>query len=166
MANFITEPFPSRDAIVNPQTGKASDVFVRWNEEGLLRRLQSTPVLPDVAEVLRNRSAAASGTIGGLQSSGLYALNGYMQILTPAGVANSLQLTIGWTFNGVSFTEVFAALTSIVLGNAGTRQPQVFSLWIDPNTAVSYSFAYASNPAAAMVWTAALGLTLLQPIGD
>lgn len=162
---FLTEPFPSRDRIVTPE-GKSSDLFTRWNEETLIRRLASSPVLPDAVELVEHKSAAASGTIGSTQTRGLYVVNGYAQILTPAGVANSLELTLGWTFDGIAQTEVFAALTSIVLGNAGTRQSQVVTLWIDANTAVSYSYAYVSNPGGAMVYSAALGLTLLQPIEE
>lgn len=161
----LNEPFPSRDAIVKPN-GHASDVFVRYNEQSLLRRLDSTPVLTDPVERLDSQSAGASGTIGGLQAAGLYVLHGYSQILTPAGVSNSLQLTIGWTFNGTTELEIFTALTSIVPGAAGTRGSHVFVLWLDPNTPVSYSFAYASNAAGAMVWSAALALTLLQSLGE
>lgn len=163
---LLGEPFPSRDVIVKPN-GKASEVFTRWNEQTLLRRLAATPVLPDPLEVLKNQTAAAAGTIGGTQSGGLYVCNPYLQIVTPAAVANTLQLTLNWTFSGIALSEVFTVLNSIVVGAAAGRQiaPPV-TLWIDPNTAVSYSIAYTSNPAAAMVWAAALGLTLLQPLGD
>lgn len=161
----LNEPFPSRDAIVKPD-GKAADVFVRWNEQSLIRRLQSTPVLPDPVEVIDSRTTALAGTIGGVQSGGLYTVSAYAQILTPAAIANSLQLTIGWTFNGVAHTEVFTALTGLIVGASNTRQGVAYPIWIDPQTTVSYSFAYVSNPAAAMVWSAAVALTMLQSIGE
>lgn len=164
MAEFLTEPFPSRDPIVDPRTGKAAAIFTRWNEEGLLRRLASTPVLPDPVVRLTNKTAGASGTFGGALSGGLYAFHGYAQILTPAAVANTLQLTLGWTFNGVAQTEVFPVLNGLIVGAVSTRGSHLFTMQITPNSSVSYSVAYTSNPAAAMVWSAALGLTLLQPI--
>lgn len=164
----ISEPFPSRDVLIElagEDAGKPTRLFTRWQEEVLLLRLAASPVLTDPVEVLDTPgNTALAGTIGGTQNAGVYSVNGYVQILTPAAVANSVQLTLGWTFNGQPFTEVFPVLNSIVLGNVLTRQSVQFTVRLDPNTAVSYSFAYVSNPAATMVWMAVLALTLVQGI--
>lgn len=158
----LTEPFPSRDRIVKSD-GKASDVFIRWNEETLIARLAATPVLPGPVEVLDDRNTSLSGTIGSTQSAGLYAVDYYLQVLTVAGVASGIQLAISWTFNGVVQTETFANLnTNLITSHQGARYP----IRVDGNTTVTYTLTYASNPAGAMRYSASLALVLLQAIEE
>lgn len=157
----LNEPFPSRDAIVKPN-GNAADVFVRWNEEVLLQRLRSSPVLAEPVVTEDDKTATVTGTIGGTQSGGFYAFQYYGQVLVAAGVSSGLQLSLAWTYNGIAQTETFTNLTTNLITS---RQGLTYPLRIDPNATVSYTLTYASNPAAAMRYAAAMSLTLLQPLG-
>lgn len=160
----LNEPFPSRSEIVKPSR-KASDVFIRWIENVLLSRLQASPVLAEALTPLPDQNAAAAGTLGVNLSGGLYRVDAHTVITVVDPVANSVQLTLGWTLNGLAYTETFTVLNSIVLGAAGTRQSAIFAMQVDPNTSVTYAYAYASNTPNAMHWQAALGLTLIGTIG-
>lgn len=160
----LNEPFPSRDRIVE-KDGHPSYLFTNWNERVLLARLQASPVLAETPTVLVDQAAAAAGDLAVNVSGGFYRVEVFSALSVADAVANSLQLTLSWTLNGHAYTETFAALTSLVVGAAGSRQSAVFVMQVDPNTAVSYSFAYVSNTPGAMRWQTAATLTLIQAIG-
>lgn len=164
----LNEPFPSRDEIVimrGDKAGHPTTRLTRYMEEVLLNRLQASPVLAQSITILANENTAVSGELAVNLSGGLYRVDVHTALRVCDPVSNSLQLTIGWTLNGLAYTETFTVLNGIVLGATTTRQSVVFNLQVDANTSVTYAFTYASNTAGVMHWQSALGLTLLGTIG-
>ena len=155
------EPFLWALNRIADKDGKASGVFSRWFDTAFQARVNATPAVADPPEVLDGETASTSGTVGGTQSAGLYRVSYYAQILTPAGVASGLQLTLTWTHEGVAQTETFTNLTGNLVT---THQSQTYMIEIDPGTTIGYTLTYTSNPAAAMAYYAVLCAELIQPL--
>lgn len=81
--------------------------------------------------------------------AGLYRVTWSAQIVTPAGVASSLTVSIAWTRGAISQTFSGAAITG---NTVTTNQSQTLLVRIDQATPISYSTAYTSNPAATMAY--------------
>ena len=71
-------------------------------------------------------------------------------------------LTVGWTYKGVAQTKAFAIVNTNTIH---TYEGETISMWVDPGTSISFSLAYNSNPAGAMVFDAAFWATLIQQTG-
>lgn len=95
-------------------------------------------------------AATAFPTDGDL-SAGLYRVGFYGQVITPAGVSSSFQVTVSWTFNGITQSAVFT------LNNGNLTTTREFNgaqvLAIDAASPITLAVAYASNPANAMAYT-------------
>lgn len=74
------------------------------------------------------------------------------------GVNSSLQVTLGWTENGVAKTKVFAALTT---DTTTAVDGQVWPFHADANSIVTYAIAYASNTPAKMTYDGHLVLEVM-----
>lgn len=81
--------------------------------------------------------------------SGLFRWTFYARIATPAGTSSSVTVTAFWTDGGVACSHVFAAITG---NTTATNASGTTLLRADPDTAIGYSVAYASNPGAAMAY--------------
>lgn len=83
-------------------------------------------------------------------SAGLYRLSWYVQVITPAGVTSDFQVTIAWTFNGITQSKI----GTLTAGNTtATKESNSVPLMsVDAATPITYALVYNSNPAAAMVF--------------
>lgn len=160
----LTEPFPSRDKIVKPD-GKASDVFIRYNEETLIARLAATPVLPDPVVEIENVNTTQTGTFGGVQSGGLYQIAAYLECRVADGAgAPTAVLTLNWTHNGKALSRSYTALSGSSTTNT---RGEVDVLQIDGGTSVSYTIAYTAGGTPGLFrFDASLALTLMQAIEE
>ena len=154
----LNEPFPSRDPLVDKQ-GYPSFDFTRWIDQSLLPRVDASAVSVDAVSEPGANDGVTITPIGTNQLAGKYRFSIYLQVVTPAGVSSALQVTLTWTYGGVVQTEVFG----IVAGNlVTTHQGVSFTFDIDAPGPVSYTIAYASNPANAMVYGYSLCLELVK----
>ena len=102
------------------------------------------------ASVLRSAQGAAIATTAlpiGSVRIGLWHVSYYVQIVTVAGVSSSVTVTFAWTYKGAAITNTFTAVTGNTLTSWGSA---VLPIRVDADTPISYSTAYASNPAGAM----------------
>lgn len=100
-------------------------------------------------------------------ASGEYRVTVYARITTPAGATSDLDVTIGWTDDGVSCTKTASdvQIDWPITGNttASTASFTVtFRSGQEPATPITYAFVYNSTPAAAMFYDFDVVLELLS----
>ena len=144
--------FPADEPPIDPKTGTFGWRYLRWFN-GLRTSIDAASTLVPQGVVQRSGLTAAIGTTAiptAALGAGLYEVNWYAQVITPAGVTSSFQVTISWTRNGVgqSFTGTLQN-GNTTLTQEGDRSVLIH---IDGASPVSYAVAYASNPANAMVY--------------
>lgn len=136
-----------------PMTDANRTITVRWGTWLRdLRQQVDAAAAQTIAPVSRTGQTASIGTTPletGSLAPGLYRLTYSVQVTTAAGVSSSIQVTFGWTRNGVSQTFTGTAFTGNTTGTNGS-QTQLIS--VDQATPISYATTYASNPALAMVY--------------
>lgn len=136
------EPYPVRDAIVK-RSRKPTDVLVRWEEQSLLARVDRSPFRVQT-ESSASVNASTSLTLGGDQSSGLFRITGYVEVVTADPVSQSLTITLGFTHNGKALTRqavVVSGAPMTINDNAGF----VVGIETDEGTSISATLTYASN---------------------
>lgn len=154
----LNEPFPSRDKMVTEERYPEGE-FVRWVEQSLLPRVDSAAASVDTVQAAGLTDAVTITPIGSDQVAGKYRFSIYLQVVTPAGVTSSLQVTLTWIYNGIVQTETFPLLN----GNANTtHQGAIYTFDLNDAGPVSYAIAYASNPSNAMVYDYSLTLELVK----
>ena len=159
---FIGAPFPSKEAPIDEKTGVFSWRLLRWFTDLRASIDRSSSLVPGGTVQLTGQTAAIGTTAipTAALAAGLYKVDWYGQVITAAGVTSSFQVTISWTRNGVgqSFTG------TLENGNttATNEADQSLFIHIDASTPVSYAVAYASNPAAAMVYELNITLSLVS----
>jgi hypothetical protein len=136
--------------------GQMTKAFENWLR-ALVKRAQSAAYQAVAAVSVSGQNAAIALTSLIPSANGRYRVSYHARVTTAAGVSSSLQVTITATEGGVTCNYADAAYT----GNA-TNAPQSGSFVVkaDPSTPLSYSTAYASNAAGAMVYT--LDITVEQ----
>lgn len=148
MATEVGPLFPFKDPIAGGLL-----VTPRWRT-WFLRLRQSVDLSSLVLKSLRleNTSAAVPVTSldQGTLSAGLYACSWYMTVIVPAGVSSSAQVTIAWVDNGIPYSYTAVAMTGNSVGTVQGDQRIV--LYSDAASPITFAVAYASNPAAAMVF--------------
>lgn len=146
--SVLPEPFPAKDRIVDKQ-GYPTEAFIRYfeSQDNLIGAAPS-----NIGQVSSTSGAASVSTTPittQVISNGVYRVSWYMEVVTPAGVSSSLDITIAWTSNGVAKSNTSSAMT----GNLATSYASgVLTIHADGESIVSYQATYASNPAAAMVY--------------
>lgn len=154
----LNEPFPSRDKLVTEARYPEAE-FVRWMEQSLLPRVDAASASVESIEASGLTDAVTITPIGADQVAGKYRFSIYLQVVSPAGVSSSLQVTLTWTYNGIVQSETFPLLN----GNATTtHQGTVYSFDLDDAGPVSYAIAYASTPANALQYAYSLSLELVK----
>ena len=101
------------------------------------------------AVIASSQGAAIATTalpIGSVRG-GLWQLSYYVQVVVVAGVTSSVTVTFAWTYQGASLTNTFAAVNGNTLTTWGSA---LLPIRVDADTPLSYSAAYASNPAGVM----------------
>lgn len=143
--------FPFNDPIATEVGGRLM-ANKRWRD-WFLRLRQSVDLSSLVRRSLRleNQSAAIAVTSleGGTVAAGLYVVSWYLSVTTPAGVSSSATVTIGWTDNGQAKSYTGPAMNGNSLATSQGEQRVMFYSDAAP---ITYAVAYASNPAAAMVY--------------
>lgn len=153
-------PAPLQTPIVeSPKTGLISRI---WNQYflALTTRLNKTAAMA-LTTTLANQTATiplTALTLGSV-SAGLYRVTTHLRITSPAGVSNSVQLSIGYTDGGVAQSQTGTAVTAL---SATALEGKTFVLHCDAASAISYSVAYASVPANTMVYRLDLAVEAVQ----
>lgn len=94
-------------------------------------------------------------------SEGLYRVTWIGEVLTAAGVSSDFTVTISWTSNGVTHQRV----GTVTNGNTtATYDSATVFLRADAATPITFSVAYNSNPANAMVFRLSLTLERLAAL--
>lgn len=123
-------------------------VFMR----GLLGQVDAAPATFE--PVVEQARTSAIGTTAiptdGDLSAGLYRVSWAAKVVTAAGVSSDFQVTISWTWQGVTQQWV----GTLRNGNLTTTYDlsSVPLLYVDAATPITYAVAYNSNPAAAMAF--------------
>lgn len=136
---------PPLDGLPNPFAREWRDYLQTLQNVG-----QASPQILQEASIAGN-TAAIPTTLLALPSvsAGFYRVSVYFLVTIPAGVTSSLQVTIGWTDHGLAASRVIPALVNGALAaNGGDCIP----LHVDDNSPITYTVAYASNPANQMTY--------------
>ena len=159
---FTGAPTPSREPPIDAQTQLFRDPWLIWFRN-LLNSVSAAPTqVPGGKVQLASQSAAIGTTVipTATLAAGLYRVSYYALVTAAAGVSSSFQVTILWTRNGVVQTWTG------VLENGNTTTTFESSgpplIHIDAGTTISFAVAYASNPAAAMIYEFNLQLDLVS----
>lgn len=159
--SILSEPYPSRDRLVTKE-GYASDEFDKWLSQTLSPAVQSSPnVIEGISEDSLNDAVALSPLIP-TAAQALYRFSWAVQIITPDPVANSVQVVLTYTRNGVVQTETFTAVTGIL---TTTHGGSVFPFRVDGGTPISYQVNYSSNTPNACVYALNVTVELVQVVG-
>lgn len=97
----------------------------------------------------QNTALGSTSLLPTILNAGLYRLSYYTRVTTPAGVSSSLQITLNYTDHGAPQSIVGTAITTNTINSL---QSNSFLIWADANAVLSYSTAYVSNAAGAMVY--------------
>lgn len=146
---------PVRDALVDVKgeyAGKVTSVsWLTWLR-GLVDGIAAAPegfeplVYPNQAAAIVTTAFPTDGDL----SAGLYRVGWYGQVITPAGVSSSFQVTLSWTLNGVTQTLTGALMNGNTTTTRECNGAQVIA--IDASSPITVAVAYASNPASAMAF--------------
>lgn len=159
---FAGARFPSDEVPIDPATNKFSWRLLRWFNS-LRASVDAAATLVPGGTVQLTGQTATIGTTAipsGTLAAGLYQVQWYAQVITPAGVASSFQVTISWTRNGVA--QSFTGTLKNANTTATNEPDKGLLIHIDAATPVSYAVAYVSNPAAAMVFEFNLALKVVS----
>lgn len=120
-----------------------------------LRNLRTTvdlsqSVRKSIPLTSKNAALPITSMDGGTLNAGLYVVSWYATVTVPAGVSSSMQVSIAWVDQGVPKSWTAPAMT----GNsvATVQGDQRIMFYTDASSPVSYSVAYASTPADAMMY--------------
>jgi hypothetical protein len=144
----VSPPLNAHEPLVD-KDGMIRRPFYKWLTS-LRERHDLSPQLETAVVTLTGQTAAIGTTAipSGVLSAGLYRVTTFLRVTTPAGSSSSVQVTLHFTSGGDSCTLALTALTSN-LDTAPVSDTRLLKIDSGP---VSYSAAYASNPAAAMAF--------------
>jgi hypothetical protein len=142
------DPIPQSDPLID-STQHMNERWYRWLSAFVAQQGSGVLTVGKTAHRVGINAAIGATTVFTPTIAGLiYRVSYRARITTPAGVSSSLTVSVNWTEGGVACTKTFAALT----GNT-TATVDGDGVLIRPDTAVvTYSTAYASNPASAMIY--------------
>lgn len=148
MTTVLSEPFPAKDRIVDRQ-GKPTEALIRYFESQDQTINSAASSIGSATSTAGAASVSTTPITSQVIANGVYRASWYMEVVTPAGVSSSLDITIAWTSNGVAKSNTSSAMT----GNTTTSYASgVLTIHADGDSIVSYQATYASNPAAAMIY--------------
>ena len=150
--SYIGPRFPSDEPPIDKATGLFNWRYLRWFTAIRSGLDAATTIVPQGVVQLTGQTAAIGTTAipTPALAAGLYRVEWYGQVLTAAGVSSSFQVTIAWTRNGVA--QSFTGTLENGNTTATHEADQSLLIHVDASTPVTYAVAYASNPAAAMVF--------------
>lgn len=149
-------PIPRRSPLLTLKTLLVDVLWDRWFTS-LLERVNLTPVRIGSA-VVSDADAATTTTAVNIQplEAGMYQVSYSLSLTQAATVSSSLTPTIGWTFNGQSFSQSGAAMTGNTLT---TQQNGVFTVNCDASSSITYAVSYASVGATSAQYTFGVWVT-------
>lgn len=155
-------PPPFNDPITD-DNGYMSSEFFNWLQIVLLPSIEQTPsvfgnVPPYEATGLSASIADTPLALGSL-SAGYYRVSVWLRITTPAGTSSSVTPFVTFTSGGVACTMTGTAMTSNAIN---TPESQTFFVSVDAPGPISFGTTYASNPASAAVYEAAVTVERVQ----
>lgn len=161
MSVLNNEPYPSRDKLSDDK-GYVSIEWDRWFQN-LLTTIGLTPSLTGTQVNLTNQNASIAATAlnASALSAGLYRVSYVVRVSTVAGVASSIQVTLGWTVDGVPQTFAGANLAT---NTTTTGESNVKLVHIDANSPITYATTYTSNAAGVMKYSLDVVLELVQQV--
>lgn len=156
---------PAQEPVTDRESGLMRQPWLTYQRDQAVAVAASTQVLPD-GVVRRTGADVITATVASTPIpteplvAGLYRLAWFAVVIVPAGVSSDFQVSVTWTNNGVTQTTT----GTLRNGNLTTTYDVdgLDLLHLDAGTAVSYSVAYTSNPAAAMQLDLFLALQLVQ----
>ena len=152
--SFQAAPFPTQDAIVNPNRNfTATQVLIDWTT-ALTDDVNAAPArLRTDAVVLQTASIGTTVFAVGALGAGLYRVSWYARITRAASAASSLTLILGWTESGLplSLSGITAIGDGVLTGNTtGTVGTGTVLLRIDAGSPITYATTYSSIGATTM----------------
>jgi hypothetical protein len=153
---------PAQERHSDAQSGQVRVPWLTYYRDQAAAVASATQIVPDGVVRAEGQTAAIATTAipTGTLVAGLYRVNWFGVVITAAGVTSSFQVTVTWTNNGVTQTVTGALQNGNLTTTYESAGPALIHL--DSGTPVSYAVAYASNPAAAMVYDFYLTLQLVQ----
>lgn len=146
--SFSTAPLNVHEPMVDERR-RPSKTFIDW-VTNLVGDVDASPARLKRTSV-SGQTAAISATPIPTEalSAGWYRVTVYARVTTAAGVSSSLTPTITHTDTGQTCTQSGTALTSNAIG---TPASWTFLVYSDAASPISYSTAYASAGAPAMIY--------------
>lgn len=108
---------------------------------------------------LQTASIGPSNLAPGDATTGLYSLQWWVEITTPAAVSSSLQVKVDWVTGGGPKTFIGVAQTGNTLADYISETVPAF--YADLNYPITYEIIYASNPPADCVYSVDIQLSSL-----
>jgi hypothetical protein len=135
-------PIPLGTPIVDEE-GRINEFYrLRWQE--LIDRFTTVPTVALLESGSPDPNSATATTVAYTTlTGGPYQIAAYSRKTIADGVSSSLQLTFGWTENGVALTKTFAAVTADSITTSVDSQQ--WEIAADANTDITFAYAYASN---------------------
>lgn len=155
----LNEPLPFWDALVI-KTGEITDTWTKYFEQVLVPQVRlGTIITGKYSNGSTPLNASLTTTIleETVPTTGLYLFVAALQIVAAAGVTSSVSLTLTWTSNGITQSEVFGPITN---GVNTDQLSAVFAIIADGGTPVSILTTYASNPANDMDYNLSASLNI------
>lgn len=146
-----TPTFPSREPFLQGLPNIVAFRPLTWFRDLQSRILLSPAKLAIVTLAGQTAAIASKPFLVGTLGPGSYRVSVFTHVTTAAGVSSSLTPSIGFTHKGDSCARTGTALTTNTVTSVDSN---TWFISIDGGTQINYAFAYASNPAAAMVWSA------------
>ncbi len=142
--------FPVREPVVESGSWLITNRWRIWLRD-LQAQFQSSPSKVLTVTIPTDTATIATTPIPTASlAAGLYRVTYYQQVLVAAGVSSALTTTLGWTYNSVA--QSFSG--ALMNGNTtATHQSNTQMIRIDQASPITYAILYASNPAAAMVYS-------------
>lgn len=153
MANAAAPP--NNDTIAD-KDGHCTQAWLLWFTDIIAQLANSTAQVAQIGLTGQNASIAATDLTSGTTSAGLYKVEEYQRVTTAAGTSSSLTFVLNYTDHGQAMTFTGVAMTG---NTVTTAQSNVFVFYSDGGTPIRYSYTYASNAAAVMVFESYLVLS-------
>lgn len=140
-------PVPIRNVVLDPATGWFHREIVRFLNE--LRQLLSSAAQQLGIVNLSDQDAAVATTAipTPTLTEGLYRVSFSARITRAATTSSSVGVTLGWTTNSTSCSQVFAPITGNTLASQTSDD---ISVSIDSATTITYALSYSSVGATTM----------------
>jgi hypothetical protein len=141
----ILDPIPVDAAIVEGRGVITTFFRLRW--EQLRALFQLSPSVALIQSDLNQSATVVTTNAYTTASGGRFRVSWYLRKTVADGVNSSLTITLGWVESAVALTEPQAAL---VTDTIFAEQNGSVTVEADPNSALTFAIAYASNTPAKM----------------